>query len=136
MLASSEHQLCPGLCCTIFVPETKRMHLDDAALHSISHFGMFLTYCKVNQVCLNHYAYCCLWTGVSSCYLISRWLHRDCCWPASELILLRPMLATVLCLCRQCSLNNYHLRHAAAHDTESKFPTPVHSLFQDNAVRV
>lgn len=33
---------CAGLCCTVFVPETKRVDLDEAALHSKSLFGHFL----------------------------------------------------------------------------------------------
>ncbi|EIE20161.1 MFS general substrate transporter [Coccomyxa subellipsoidea C-169] len=39
-----------GLCCTIFVPETKGMHLEDAALHSKSHFGQMLSSCGIEQV--------------------------------------------------------------------------------------
>jgi len=31
-----------GLLCTVFVPETKRIDLDEAALHSESHFGKFM----------------------------------------------------------------------------------------------
>lgn len=31
-----------GLLCTVFVPETKRIDLDEAALHSESHFGTFM----------------------------------------------------------------------------------------------
>ncbi|CAL8470992.1 g10534 [Coccomyxa elongata] len=39
-----------GLCCTIFVPETKKMHLEDAALYSESHFQKMLKTCGVQQV--------------------------------------------------------------------------------------
>ncbi|EIE21338.1 hypothetical protein COCSUDRAFT_56561 [Coccomyxa subellipsoidea C-169] len=39
-----------GLCCTIFVPETKGMHLEDAALHSKSHFSQMLSSCGIEQV--------------------------------------------------------------------------------------
>ncbi|CAL8470991.1 g10533 [Coccomyxa elongata] len=38
-----------GLCFTIFVPETKGMHLEDAALYSKSHFGMMLSRCGIEQ---------------------------------------------------------------------------------------
>ncbi|KAK9846381.1 hypothetical protein WJX81_002681 [Elliptochloris bilobata] len=39
-----------GLLCTVFVPETKRIDLDDAALHSTSHFGKFLKSRGIEQV--------------------------------------------------------------------------------------
>ncbi|KAK9901321.1 hypothetical protein WJX75_006338 [Coccomyxa subellipsoidea] len=39
-----------GLCCTIFVPETKGMHLEDAALYSKSHFSGMLSSCGIEQV--------------------------------------------------------------------------------------
>lgn len=51
-------QLAAGLCCTIFVPETKGMHLEDAALHSKSHFGQMLSSCGIEQVCAS--AFHCL----------------------------------------------------------------------------
>ena len=31
------------------------MHLDDAALHSISHFSTMLASCKFSQVCFQHH---------------------------------------------------------------------------------
>ena len=42
--------LTAGMCCTIFVPETKRVHLDEAALHSKSIFGHLLDRCGIHQV--------------------------------------------------------------------------------------
>ena len=39
-----------GLCCTVFVPETKRIDLDEAALHSKSMFGHFMDRCGIHQV--------------------------------------------------------------------------------------
>ena len=45
---------CAGLCCTVFVPETKRVDLDEAALHSKSMFGHFLDRCGVHQVNSDH----------------------------------------------------------------------------------
>jgi len=45
-----EYLLHPGMCCTIFVPETKRIDLDEAALHSKSIFGHFMDRCGVHQV--------------------------------------------------------------------------------------
>ncbi len=41
---------CAGLCCTVFVPETKRIDLDEAALHSKSMFGHFMDRCGIHQV--------------------------------------------------------------------------------------
>ena len=61
-ISRAQASAAPSLC-----PETKRMHLDDAALHSISHFGTMLASCKVNQVCLEHHAQRCPCNGVSSC---------------------------------------------------------------------
>lgn len=49
--------LSAGLCCTIFVPETKGMHLEDAALYSKSHFGMALAGCGIEQVGLSSILY-------------------------------------------------------------------------------
>ena len=50
MLTYCVQHVCAGLCCTVFVPETKRIDLDEAALHSKSMFGHFLDRCGVHQV--------------------------------------------------------------------------------------